>query len=173
MRTACAARAAARGGYFCRSLLFVRIFRSLSRCILFFAAAMMFPCSHVFSRAADCLRQLSESRLVFSFFRERKRTKKIFRGGVPPPRKLPLPRLGRATSRHRSTDASARHLKCGVRYSLQCSAQIMPEPSGGADSFPQRTRAWGQRKLFAQRRGGLAYGEIIPQPFFEIALESG
>ena len=47
----------------------------------------------------------------------------------------------------------------------------MPEPSGGADSFPQRTRAWGQRVLFAQRRGGLAYGEIIPQPFFEILSE--
>ena len=63
-----------------------------------------------------------------SFFRERKDAKKAFRGGVPPPRKLPLPRLGQAASRHRSSDASVGHLKCGVRYSLQCSAHKTPEP---------------------------------------------
>ena len=84
----------------------------------------------VFSRAAVGLRQLSELRLLLSFFCKRKRTKKIFRGGVPPPRKLPLPRLGRTASRHRLSDASVRHLKCGVRYSLQCSAHKTSEPHG-------------------------------------------
>ena len=93
-------------------------------------AAAVFSLPLSFFRAAAYLRQLSELRLLLSFFRERKRTKKAFRGGVPPPRKLPLPRLGQAASRHRSSDASVGHLKCGVRYSLQCSAQIMPEPLG-------------------------------------------
>ena len=88
-----------------------------------------------FFRAAVGLRQLSELRLLLSFLCKRKRTKKIFRGGVPPPQKLPLPRLGQAASRHRLSDASVGHLKCGVRYSLQCSAQIMPEPSGVQTCF--------------------------------------
>ena len=67
-----------------------------------------------FSHAAAYLRRLSESRLLLSFFCKRKRTKKIFRGGVPPPQKLPLPRLGQAASRHRLSDASVRHLKWGA-----------------------------------------------------------
>ena len=70
--------------------------------------------SSSFFRAAAGLRQLSELRLLLSFFCKRKRTKKAFRGGVPPPRKLPLPRLGRAASRHRLSDASVWHLKCGA-----------------------------------------------------------
>ena len=39
-------------GYFCRSLLFVRIFRSFSRCILFFAAATFYCPPSCFFRAA-------------------------------------------------------------------------------------------------------------------------
>ena len=84
----------------------------------------------VFSRASAGLRQFSGLRLLLSFFCKRKRTKKIFRGGVPPPQKLPLPRLGQAASRHRLSDASVWHLKCGVRYSLQCSTHKTPEPHG-------------------------------------------
>ena len=107
----------------CRTLLFV-----FSSVFLFCGSRSVFFVLIVLFRAAVSLRQLSGLRLLLSFFRERKRTKKAFRGGVPPPQKLPLPRLGQAASRHRSSDAFVGHLKCGVRYSLQCSAHKTSEP---------------------------------------------
>ena len=133
---------------------------------LYSAAAATFSLSPSLSlRATVCLQQLSELRLVFSFFRERKRTKKAFRGGVPPPQKLLLPRLGQATSRHRSSDASVWHLKCGVRYSLQCSTQIMPEPLGGADLLLQRTRMGTACTARAAARSESSDGKVVLQLF--------
>ena len=101
-----------------------------------FCSHSVFPAPIVFSHAAAGLRQLSESRLVFSFFRERKRPHSRPLAGMSkaiPGRRSPSPEA--APPPARSSDIPASVIRCLCKApemrccDIACNAALTRRPS--------------------------------------------
>ena len=139
MRTACAVRAAATG-----------VRSDSSDCIRYAISFICPPSSQpqhftvpiVFFRAAVCLRQLSESRIRFSFFRERKRPHFRPLAGMSkaiPGRRSPSPEAAPPPARSSRIPASVIRCLCNAPEmqccDIACNAALTRRPSRMGEDF--------------------------------------